>query len=309
MDEHLPVDEIERYWSRTSTPEEVLRVGDHLAICERCRNAAAAQRNVARKIESLDFPEAPRARSWMWGLVAAAALVVTAGLAAWFRADRSTPPRVMIQDANGPIYIDAAGHVHGVPPEDRDEVARLLTTGRLRRPAVLQQLAAPADEMRGSTVLGSRKQTLRLESPVGVVVPDDRPVFRWRGKSGSQFEVTVVDQELNVIVRSPRLEVMEWTPAVALPHGRTLMWQVAAQGSESEVAPRAPAELPQFRVLDDVSRARIARARRSGSRLLLAAALADAGLQRDAEAALRELAARNPRSPIPAKLLESIRAH
>jgi hypothetical protein len=216
---------------------------------------------------------------------------------------------VVIQDANGPISIDAAGQVHGVAPEYRHEVAQLLMTGRLRLPAVLQQLAARPDEVRGSPVPGSREQTLRLASPVGVVVADDRPVFRWRGKSGSQFEVTVVDQQWNVIARSPRLDVMEWTPAVGLPHGRTLMWQVASQGSEIAVAPRAPAQLPQFRVLDDASRARVTRAKASGSRLLLAAALADAGLQGDAEAALRELAARNPRSPIPAKLLESIRTH
>jgi hypothetical protein len=214
----------------------------------------------------------------------------------------------MIQDANGPIYIDAAGHVHGVPPEDRDEVGRLLTTGRMRRPAVLQQLAAPADEMRGSTVLGSREQTLRLESPVGVIVADDRPVFRWRGKSGSQFEVTVVDEPLNVIARSSLLDVMEWRPTMTLPHGRTLMWQVASRGSETAVAPHAPAPLPRFRVLDDFSRARIARAQASGSRLLLAAAFADAGLQNEAEASLRELAVRNPRSAIPEKLLTSVRA-
>src|SRR5206468_5629 len=103
-------------------------------------------------------------------------------------------------------------HVQGVPADERAAVAQLLTTGRLGRPKVLDLLVVPPDTVRGPT----STQALRAESPVGVVVADDRPTFRWRGKEGSRFEVTIVDEQLNPVAHSPTLTAHEWTPAAPL---------------------------------------------------------------------------------------------
>jgi hypothetical protein len=314
VQEHLLDEDIERYWNRTTAPAELLRVGDHMAVCARCRNAAAGRKNIARKVESLSDDLGERRGANRWMLAAAALLVALLGAATWLRSmsrvtlqgpvptARIAVPRVVIEDANGTISIDAAGHVQGVPAHERAAVARMLTTGRLDRPALLDLLATPPDEIRGATP----SQTLQVESPVRVVVAADRPTFLWKGREGSRFEVTIVDEKLNPVAHSPSLTGCEWTPAVPLPHGRLLMWQVASQGTETAVDPRAPARPAPFRVIDDTSRERIARARSSGSHLLLAAALAEAGLREEAAEELRALAARNPRSPIPGRLLESV---
>jgi hypothetical protein len=284
-----------------------------MAECEECRDRAASRRDVAGRIESLRPVTTAHPLPWTWAAAAGLALAV-GGTGAWMLLRGPAPtgrppvtriaPLFSIRDASGPISIDTTGAVHGVQAGEQGLAAQLLTTGRIARPKVLDLVTTDPDVLRGET----RPHELHVESPVGVVLLDDRPQFRWRGADGSRFEVTVLDEDLTPVAHSPSLRTRQWIPPAPLPRGRTLLWQVASEGRETAVDPAPPNRPARFRIVDNESRARIDAARATGSHLLLAHAYAEAGMRAEAERELRELSAMNPDSPVAKRLLESVRS-
>ena len=148
--------------------------------------------------------------------------------------------------------------------------------------------------------------------PVGSVLLDERPTFRWSALEGATgYVVEVYDDAFNLVAASPQLTARSWAAPQALPRGKVYSWQVKALKDGQEVkSPRPPAPQARFRVLDRAKADEITRARRSypSSHLTLALLYADAGLLKEAEQELRLLQKANPDSDLPRALLRQVQA-
>jgi hypothetical protein len=112
------------------------------------------------------------------------------------------------------------------------------------------------------------------------------------------------------VASSPELRGNEWTVNRPLTRGRLYTWQVTARLPGGEVkAPAPQAGEARFRVLQQSKADEIAEAERTqaGRHLALAVIYAQAGLLDEAERELTALAAANPNSDLPRKLLSKVR--
>jgi len=190
-----------------------------------------------------------------------------------------------------------------------DASRRALTERMTRTPASLTGVITTA-----GTVLGTAGDTtpLRVLAPVGTVVQDVRPTFRWQPLSGvTRYTVAVYDASFTPVVTSPSLNTTEWRAAVPLARGRVYSWQVAAvRNGQDVVAPGPPAGEARFRVLDSSKVARLARAAEiyRDSPLRLAAAFVDEGLLDDAERTLRRATETGPDPALSRELLRSVQS-
>ena len=119
------------------------------------------------------------------------------------------------------------------------------------------------------------------------------------------------DADLQRQLASGPLTSTEWTPAKALPRGRTYLWQVTARaGGQRVTAPAPPAPEARFEIAgpDVMAEVEKRRAQAPGSHVVAALALVEAGLLDDAESELDALATDNPGSPEVARLRESLAA-
>jgi hypothetical protein len=149
-----------------------------------------------------------------------------------------------------------------------------------------------------------------LRQPVGRVIETARPVFRWDPVDGaSAYTVEIFDENFQRVASSPSLTGTTWKTGSSLPRGRVYLWQVAALVDGAEVrSPTRPAPDAKFKVISSTNERAIDAARRSGSRLALGIAYAEAGMLPEAEAELVALEKLNPRSEAIRILLRKVRA-
>lgn len=284
--------------------EEIVRM--HLEDCAMC----------AGELDDLRRLAAPaaiaRRRPWMrnaWLL--AASLLMAVAIGSWFIAREQQAPKgrhapatfrnvVVLHDATGEIALDERGQVHGIALPLASTAAALLRNPSLAPPAVLASVRSAS-----STLRGSEEQALAVIEPVGRIVLEDRPQFSWKGARGNASVAVYDESSLRRVAASGTVRGGRWTPDAPLPRGVTLTWQVSADGM---LAPPPSVPPARFRIVDAQAFTRIGEARRSGSHLLLGAALAEAGLRDDAEAELRQLAEMNPQSAAARSLLTSVKS-
>lgn len=212
MTEHLEYEEIERYVDGSATAVERELVEGHAELCDLCRMEL---RDLEAVRDSMKVRPMRRANPWRW---VAAATVIVALAAMWFVFRARPRPGVVV-----PQVATAA-------PAPAPQVEPVV----LEKPAILNEL------VRGEGVLrGGEARAFALEEPVGTVVLEERPRFRWSAVDGaSGYEVAVVDAARGEVVASGSSETTRWQPNVALPRGRTYTWQVTARvGDSSLVAP------------------------------------------------------------------------
>jgi hypothetical protein len=218
---------------------------------------------------------------------------------------------VALSDASGTVGLDKQGNVAGLGLIDQPYnslVAQALATGRVTTPAWLREMTVRDKNLMGKSGLA----TFRPLDPLGVVIINDRPVFRWSSLPGaSSYRVIVSDSNFDQVAASEVIQTTEWTPHQSLPRGVTYNWSVRAIKDDKEILTPAP-PLPQarFRILDNARLAEISRARRDygNSHLLMGVVYAHAGLIEDAEREFEKLARANPGAAIPEKLLANIKA-
>lgn len=221
-------------------------------------------------------------------------------------------PALALEDGAGTTGLDARGELIGLEalaPAERRRVKEALAGGRVEASDALGGLTA----RRGVLMSGGADGVpFRLKGPFGVVLRSRSPSLGWEPLAGADaYSVTVVDDAGRVVARSPELKQTTWTVSPALPRGKTYAWQVAARKDGAEVvSPAPPAPEARFKVLDAAQVAALERAERNarGSHLALGVLYARAGLLEDAERELRALLARNPRSDVARRLLQSVRA-
>ncbi|HEX7680627.1 MAG TPA: hypothetical protein VF713_21010, partial [Thermoanaerobaculia bacterium] len=286
--EHLGADEIVAHADLSASNEERARATEHLACCDMCRRELADLR--------ASITRGAGKRAWAWrrlGAVAAVmllAIVITAAIAL-----RREPP--------------AQRRV--IPPVDRSPSARdLLVAAALRdgiaKPAVLVALAQPGQAMRG---VGSDEQPKVIE-PVGIVVDDTRPRFRWSGTGDAAVNVSILSQA-STVATSVTLHGNEWKPAQALERGRIYRWQIEVTTTKDVMIAPRPSDPPAlFTVLsDDEHRAlEAARVRFANDDLYLGVLTARDGLQGEAAEHLRRYSAAHPEEKTAATLLREVEA-
>jgi len=216
---------------------------------------------------------------------------------------------VALEDGGRRVTLERGGGLQGLEaltPSQREQVRRALTTRKLEAPS----LADVRSEAR--TLLGGAEESFDLSGPAGVVVREDRPVFRWRPLAGAEgYSVRVYDENFKEVAASPRLTSNEWRPSGPLARGRVYAWQVKAQKGGAEVlAPAPPAPEARFRVLGRAQAEELSRAERSvpRSHLALGVLYARAGLLEEAERHLSTLVRENPRSEAARELLHEVRS-
>ena len=221
------------------------------------------------------------------------------------------PPDTLI-DGSRRIALARDGRLEGFDarrPEDHDLIRRALERRRLDTSAALPDLIG-----RQGTLMGgeSDSRTGTLLAPIGTLVLDDRPVFRWRPYEGAQaYKVEVSDERFEPAAASEWITSTEWRPGAALPRGKVWVWQLVVRTSAGEVrVPAPPAPEARFTVLPATDASRLASAleEHRGSHLARAALFARAGVLDEAESELEALSISNPGSALVSDLLANLKA-
>jgi hypothetical protein len=140
--------------------------------------------------------------------------------------------------------------------------------------------------LRGRTTPGGPEPL----APLGAIVINDRPVFRWNEIPNARYRVEVFDPSFRSVASSGEIDGTRWTPPAPLPRGGTYLWQVTALTPNGSVtAPRPPSPEARFIVLDDAHAAQLEQLARTEPRpsLALGVAYAEAGVLDAAERELR----------------------
>jgi anti-sigma factor RsiW len=271
-------------------------VESHLANCEVCR----------REIDDLrKFAAAPRRfRPAVIAALAAAAAIVIGFTVLMQRPEprvvtHAQPLAVTLRDGGRVIGIDRNGTFRGigVKGDVAQRAAALISHPDLALPAALAGLVSAPGQLRGAAT----SPEVAVVSPVGVAVVDARPQFVWRGESNAAYQVIVVDDAGNELHGETRTD--HWTPPADLARGRTYTWQVSTTiGGRRVIAPSPPEPPALFRLVDQNTADAVAAAH---SHLIAGMLAYDAGALADARREFEQLAAANPDSPIPPKLIAS----
>jgi len=303
---HVEYETLERYAEETLDAAEREEVEQHLAVCERCADEARDLATFA----------APRVRPKRWWIPAAAAAILIAGLSLYIARPRQieqppSPPvsstRIetanAIVDGNRSYVVDASGAIAGLP-DDLRAVADTLRAGGVPAGEMLRLLAGHAGQERGPERDGERPEVVE---PVGMVIEDTRPLFRWRGANRATVEVFDREQRL---VASSGGAGNSWRAETPLPRGETYAWQVVITGTDGQrvAAPAPPLPPARFRIVGEDAARALAAARAGGAHLTAGLVCAREGLLDCAATELEAAARANPRSPAAAQLAAAAKA-
>ena len=308
---HVVDDELAGYVDGTLDPIDAEIVASHLEECAACTADV-------RDLQSFRAgSQSTRRRALTFvGLAAAAAVLTWIVLPRLLPTDappdrNTTAMQVALNDSSGPLTRDAHGQWSGWPaqsPALDERIRRALGSQKVEIPVETLELPGHRASLRGTS---TDTPPSFLLSPVGIVVEEDRPVFRWRPVArASGYVVTLSTADGGGLIKSPRVSTTDWTPAHPLKRGKSYLWQVTAlTPSESITAPQPPEPEARFLVLDALTLERIEETRRRTSRshLVLGILYAEAGLLDDAERELTALATLNPGVALPKGLLADLR--
>jgi hypothetical protein len=315
MSEHLTVEQLEWYRNRTLQSSALLAADDHLASCSVCRERAAALAPPVRQLRqslspqhlteeqieayaerSLSDPEARahlqecaaclaeaedlrqfvshgkiRNRNAWWKPAAAAAVILIGAGAAMFLAGY-----------RGSVKVAFDKPAVTLPAEFRQLTDEAVKTGRVTIPPEIAALAGKTETQLGTSAV----PPLELENPVATGTLSARPEFQWTAAPGAKgYQVSVFDNDGNLIFKSPSVETLSWTPGQDLPSGKTYFWELSATVDGRIVtAPRPPTPQARFLIIETAETERLAdiAARFPQEHLMLGVAYAHAGALADA---------------------------
>lgn len=222
-----------------------------------------------------------------------------------------TPEETMIaslRDGAGMIAVTSTGNLAGiasVKDDLRGDIVAALRTGKLTKPAILNDLANDVETVRGKT---TDKAGAQLRTPVGITVLPNRPVMHWQPvEKAIGYEVEIADGRGNEIARSERLpaSTQRWQPPQALQRGVMYTWTVRAIHEEQAATALPPTG--RFKVLGAIEAQELVRLKQqSQSHLVLGLFYVRAGMLPEAKQELKSLANKNPDSPLARKLLRAV---
>lgn len=287
---HVADSEIQAFVDGSVGAERRAEISAHLAECPACAEEVRDLSEFAA-----EFNRSARSRSsWMYGWLAAAAVLVLAAGSALLWRGHSAPPENTLAGIEGTA---------GLEPADAARVRDALESGRLSLPPALSDLTG-----RQGTLMGAAQApAFQLAAPIATVVLDTRPTLRWTALASSPtYIVTLQDQSTGETISSPPVQRTEWAPEQALARGRTFAWQVAASaGGKEVVVPRPPDPPVRFAIADASTAGRLDHL--PSSPLVRGVLYADAGLLDDAEREFRKVGADGQRADRVDAFLEQIR--
>jgi len=219
---------------------------------------------------------------------------------------------LVLNDGNQKVTLDEQGTLAGLerlPAGVQRKVQAALQTGKLEQSSALGQLNSRPSKLLSNSGNGL---PFRLIGPLGHVVRNEQPTFRWRELAGAQsYVVTVTDADLNEVATSPPLNTTEWRISKPLKEGSIYSWQVTALKDGARItSPVLPAPQAKFKVLDRATSETLQQAQSvyPDSHLTLGVLYAEAGLLDEAEQELHVVLRNNPRARIAQTLLQNVRA-
>jgi hypothetical protein len=216
---------------------------------------------------------------------------------------------VALNDDGCRVLIDSSGRLRGLgdlSPELQQSIKEFLTEDEVKRPDILAEINGVKSDLRGT----GDKPTFGLLSPVGVVIAEDRPVFKWEPLVGATaYRVQVSDSPSREPISSDLLPetVTQWRLVEALRRGKVYSWIVIATVNGREII-TPPVTMPEakFKVLEEEKVRELNLTKRASSRLALGVFYAREGMLAEAEREFQMLVNNNPRSPIAKRLLSTI---
>ena len=219
---------------------------------------------------------------------------------------------VDLKDGGRRITLDKQANLEGLealPLPSQRAIRAALIAGAITRPETLSELHGEPGLLRDGQSDGV---PFALLNPVGTVVLDDHPTFRWQALSGATaYTVSVFDADFNRVAKSEMLETTQWEAPHSLRRGAVYSWQVSALADGKEVtSPVKPSPDARFKIIEGAKEAELQRIKKiyPNSHLALGVLYAQAGLRADAEREFLALARANPRAAIAKNLLRSVRA-
>ncbi|MBI3653297.1 MAG: zf-HC2 domain-containing protein [Acidobacteria bacterium] len=188
-------------------------------------------------------------------------------------------------------------------------IKQALANQALALPEASRQLIGQRSNLMSNQVDG---EAFALLTPVGTVIQNDRPTFRWQALDGATaYTVFVLDSNFQVIVKSAPLTGTSWTAPQALKRGALYAWQVTAnQNGKTLTAPTAPLPEARFKILAQANSDELQRLtkERATSHLGLAVIYAHQGLLDEAEDELQMAIKQNQNAATAKKLLHSLKS-
>ncbi|HVW11228.1 MAG TPA: hypothetical protein VHC90_21735 [Bryobacteraceae bacterium] len=295
MDEHLTSQQVSDWRAGVTPAEEILRVDDHLAVCEKCRLRLSAaddsriagiqaeflsphlseaeldvyaQGNALTKDAATHLEECAECRDEARDLrqfASASRKVVefpTAAKVQWHAIAATIAIAALgfagwLADRRSPaLPMEAIGS------DMARDVYATMRSGKLQFPVEIAGLAYSV-RLR-SPAPSSGSSPFRAISPIATAVLDGRPVFRWTSIQGATYSVAVYDDHFHEVAQSGPIKAPEWRPEKPLARGGVYRWEViAARGAKEERAPGPADPEARFAVLDDFSAAKFVDARAS----------------------------------------------
>jgi len=319
---HLAYEQMEAYVDCQLSPDQIDDVRAHVSVCQTCAEEVLDLEDFRRQMQQPAVTPAvrPEPRHRPVFPMRQAAAVAALGLAAlliylWQRhggLSRSNVEVARVATGDGPAKIDdsqVAPEMASLSPQARLAVAEAIEHRELHLPTGLAGLRGQAQTLLGPSDDGERFAVL---APVGEVVIDARPDFRWQPlKGAASYSVAIFDAGLHEAQSSPTLHTTQWQPVQPLQRGHTYQWQVTAKMKDGTtvISPRPPSAEARIQILqqpaaDELERFRQAHAQ---AHLVLGILYAQAGMLTDAETELAKVPSEDPRHDTAQTLLNGVR--
>jgi hypothetical protein len=230
------------------------------------------------------------------------------------RIKNSSPDHLLISlnDVGKNVSIYDSGRVSGledVQPELRQSIIAFLSQEEIKRPDILAEINGPKSALRGT----GEDRSFKLSSPVGSVINDVHPTFKWESMQGaSSYQVYVTNWKGRNIAKSEKLSanITEWVLDVSLNRGEVYSWSVVATvGGEEIVSPPVPEPEVTFKILESRKARELDELRRkTRSPLALGVFYAREGMIEEAGREFHRLHEMNRESPTVSKILRIIQS-
>ena len=218
---------------------------------------------------------------------------------------------IALNDDGRKITLSSSGRLTGLDNlslELQQSIKEFLLAAEVKRPDILGEINGINSALRGTGT--DQKQSFKLHSPTGVVIAENRPVFKWEPLDGATaYRIEISDSPSRAPISSDPLapHITQWTSLEALQHGKIYSWVVIATVNGKEVI-SPPVSMPEakFKVLEEEKARELNRLKRANSHLALGVFYAREGMAAEAEREFQILVDNNPQSPIAQRLLRII---
>jgi anti-sigma factor RsiW len=313
---HLAYEQLEAYVDGKMSDTDLGIARGHLEFCPSCSDEVRDLNTF--KVELANSKSHSREGWWaafvaMWltrrRIAFAVAMAAVIAMAAELGIRRMAPPHSVPSSGKANFASpETLWAIKTLSAKEQAAVLEVLSQQKIKPPDVLAGLRGTGETLLGGSPKGARFEVLE---PLGEVVLDVRPLFRWRPLAGAiSYSVAIFDPNLNPVQSSPALGITQWLADQPLPRGQTYLWQVTAKlgNGQTVSSPRPPSSEARFRVLDQerADELSLFQAIHPGAHLALGVLYAEAGLLKQGEQKLGQLPKSDPDYDLAQRLLKSI---